>query len=217
MGRGGRAERHRRGAGRLRAVPARRPRRRARRCRRARMVQARGARRPSDGDEHGRPLLRIRLGHGRERGRRRVLVPRGRARGARLGDVQLRDDARARQRRGRRSRGRARMVREGGGARPREIDQPDRRLPRRRLGRRGRPRRRVRLLPARGRRGRLSRPVQLCALLAERGRVAEALEWLARVPRTATPAFVAKMRAYLAASPIDAFRALAARQEKSAT
>lgn len=54
-------------------------------------------------------------------------------------------------------------------------------------------------------------------LLAERGRVAEALEWLARVPRTATPSFVAKMRAYLAASPIDAFRALAARQEKSAT
>ncbi|MDW9251724.1 sel1 repeat family protein [Burkholderia thailandensis] len=54
-------------------------------------------------------------------------------------------------------------------------------------------------------------------LLGERGRVAEALEWLARVPRTATPAFVAKMRAYLAASPIDAFRAIAARQEEFAT
>jgi TPR repeat protein len=48
-------------------------------------------------------------------------------------------------------------------------------------------------------------------LLAERGRIDEALAWLARVPATATPAFVAKMRAYLAASPLDAFRAAAAR------
>ncbi|WP_323121259.1 tetratricopeptide repeat protein [Burkholderia alba] len=46
-------------------------------------------------------------------------------------------------------------------------------------------------------------------LLGERGRVAEALDWLARVPRTATPAFVGKMRAFLADSPIDAFRAAA--------
>lgn len=47
-------------------------------------------------------------------------------------------------------------------------------------------------------------------LLAERGRIDDALEWLARVPATATPAFVAKMRAYLAASRFDAFRAAAA-------
>ncbi|MBN3815315.1 sel1 repeat family protein [Paraburkholderia sp. Se-20369] len=49
-------------------------------------------------------------------------------------------------------------------------------------------------------------------LLAERGRIDEALAWLARVPATATPAFVAKMHAYLAMSPIDAFRAAAARR-----
>ena len=47
-------------------------------------------------------------------------------------------------------------------------------------------------------------------LLGERGRIDEALAWLARVPATATPAFVAKMHAYLAGSPIDAFRAAAA-------
>ncbi|OXH87851.1 hypothetical protein CA830_22005, partial [Burkholderia multivorans] len=46
-------------------------------------------------------------------------------------------------------------------------------------------------------------------LLAERGRIDEALVWLARVPATATPAFVAKMRAYLASSPLDAFRTAA--------
>ena len=46
-------------------------------------------------------------------------------------------------------------------------------------------------------------------LLAERGRIDEALAWLARVPATATPAFVAKMHAYLASSPIDAFRVAA--------
>ena len=45
-------------------------------------------------------------------------------------------------------------------------------------------------------------------LLGERGHIDEALQWLARVPRTATPAFLAKMRAYLSASPIAAFRAL---------
>ncbi|WP_175921627.1 tetratricopeptide repeat protein [Burkholderia latens] len=47
-------------------------------------------------------------------------------------------------------------------------------------------------------------------LLAERGRIDEALAWLARVPAAATPAFIAKMRAYLAASPIGAMRAAAA-------
>jgi len=46
-------------------------------------------------------------------------------------------------------------------------------------------------------------------LLAERGRVDEALVWLARVPTTATPAFIAKMRAYLVSSPLDAFRSAA--------
>ncbi|VWD44673.1 Sel1 domain-containing protein [Burkholderia lata] len=49
----------------------------------------------------------------------------------------------------------------------------------------------------------------LARLLAERGRIDEALAWLARVPATATPAFVAKMHAYLASSPLDAFRAAA--------
>lgn len=47
-------------------------------------------------------------------------------------------------------------------------------------------------------------------LLADRGRVDDALAWLARVPATATPAFIEKMRAYLAASPREAFRAAAA-------
>jgi hypothetical protein len=45
-------------------------------------------------------------------------------------------------------------------------------------------------------------------LLAERGEIAEALQWLQRVPRTSTAAFVAKMRRWLAASPVSAFRAL---------
>ncbi|TAM00788.1 MAG: sel1 repeat family protein [Paraburkholderia sp.] len=45
--------------------------------------------------------------------------------------------------------------------------------------------------------------------LAARGRFEEALEWIARVPQTATPAFIEKMRAHLAASPIAAFRAAA--------
>lgn len=48
-------------------------------------------------------------------------------------------------------------------------------------------------------------------LLVERGRIDEALVWLARVPATATPAFVAKMRAYLASSPLAALRAAALR------
>lgn len=47
-------------------------------------------------------------------------------------------------------------------------------------------------------------------LLGARGRTDEALGWLARVPQTATPAFIAKMRAYLAESPIVAFRAVGA-------
>ncbi|RZF30555.1 sel1 repeat family protein [Paraburkholderia sp. UYCP14C] len=45
-------------------------------------------------------------------------------------------------------------------------------------------------------------------LLAERGEIAEALQWLQRVPRTATAAFIVKMQGWLAASPIAAFRAL---------
>jgi uncharacterized protein len=55
----------------------------------------------------------------------------------------------------------------------------------------------------------------LARLLGERGEVAEALDWLARVPRTATPAFVEKMRAHLAESPIAAFRAVAQAQAAS--
>ncbi|MFT4065727.1 tetratricopeptide repeat protein [Paraburkholderia sp.] len=43
-------------------------------------------------------------------------------------------------------------------------------------------------------------------LLAERGDIAEALQWLQRVPRTATAAFIAKMRGWLAASSVSAFR-----------
>jgi len=49
----------------------------------------------------------------------------------------------------------------------------------------------------------------LSRLLAERGHIDEALGWLAHVPATATPAFIAKMRAYLVSSPIDAFRSAA--------
>ncbi|WP_454873329.1 tetratricopeptide repeat protein [Paraburkholderia xenovorans] len=46
-------------------------------------------------------------------------------------------------------------------------------------------------------------------LLAERGEIDNALYWLRRVPHTATVAFVAKMHTWLAASPVNAFRALA--------
>jgi TPR repeat protein len=46
-------------------------------------------------------------------------------------------------------------------------------------------------------------------LLAGRGEIEAALAWLRRVPATATAAFVEKMRAWLAASPVGAFRALA--------
>lgn len=46
-------------------------------------------------------------------------------------------------------------------------------------------------------------------LLAERGEIDTALYWLQRVPHTATSAFIGKMRAWLAASPVSAFRALA--------
>ncbi|WP_179402146.1 tetratricopeptide repeat protein [Burkholderia guangdongensis] len=53
-------------------------------------------------------------------------------------------------------------------------------------------------------------------LLVERGRVDDALAWLARVPDTATPAFVAKMRAYLAASPVHALREAAAAFDRGA-
>ena len=45
-------------------------------------------------------------------------------------------------------------------------------------------------------------------LLAERGDIDSALQWLQRVPQTATAAFVAKMQRWLAASPVSAFRAL---------
>lgn len=47
-------------------------------------------------------------------------------------------------------------------------------------------------------------------LLATRGEIDAALGWLRRVPMTATAAFVEKMRAWLAASPVAPFRALAA-------
>jgi hypothetical protein len=47
-------------------------------------------------------------------------------------------------------------------------------------------------------------------LLAGRGEIDAALAWLRRVPATATTAFVEKMRAWLTASPVGAFRALAA-------
>ncbi|MFM0642971.1 tetratricopeptide repeat protein [Paraburkholderia bryophila] len=46
-------------------------------------------------------------------------------------------------------------------------------------------------------------------LLAARGEIESALHWLRRVPQTGTVAFVAKMRTWLAASPVKAFRALA--------
>ena len=46
-------------------------------------------------------------------------------------------------------------------------------------------------------------------LLAARGEIENALCWLRRVPQTATAAFVAKMRTWLAASPVSAFQALA--------
>lgn len=46
-------------------------------------------------------------------------------------------------------------------------------------------------------------------LLAGRGEIDAALGWLRRVPQTATTAFVVKMQAWLAASPVTAFRALA--------
>jgi uncharacterized protein len=46
-------------------------------------------------------------------------------------------------------------------------------------------------------------------LLAEHGEIDAALAWLRRVPQSATTAFVAKMQAWLAVSPVDAFRALA--------
>lgn len=43
-------------------------------------------------------------------------------------------------------------------------------------------------------------------MLGDAGRIGEALLWLARVPETATPAFREKAAAFLAASPIAAFR-----------
>ncbi|HEY2021434.1 tetratricopeptide repeat protein [Paraburkholderia sp.] len=45
-------------------------------------------------------------------------------------------------------------------------------------------------------------------LLAQRGDIDEAMQWLQRVPRTATAAFITKMRDWLADSPVNAFRAL---------
>ncbi|SDR36642.1 hypothetical protein SAMN05443245_5130 [Paraburkholderia fungorum] len=45
-------------------------------------------------------------------------------------------------------------------------------------------------------------------LMAERGDIDTALHWLRRVPLTATPAFIAKMQGWLAASPVSALRAL---------
>lgn len=46
-------------------------------------------------------------------------------------------------------------------------------------------------------------------MLGEAGRIDEALAWLARVPETATSPFRAKAAAWLAASPISAFREVA--------
>lgn len=47
-------------------------------------------------------------------------------------------------------------------------------------------------------------------LLAREGNIAEALTWLAKVPETATPAFVEKMKSYLLESPDAALREFAA-------
>jgi len=47
-------------------------------------------------------------------------------------------------------------------------------------------------------------------MLAAQGDIDAALAWLARVPQTATPRFVAQMHAWLAASDVDAFRRFAA-------
>jgi TPR repeat protein len=43
-------------------------------------------------------------------------------------------------------------------------------------------------------------------LLAEKGRIGEAVVWLARIPETATDAFLQQARDYLDQSPIEAFR-----------
>ena len=45
-------------------------------------------------------------------------------------------------------------------------------------------------------------------LLLERGRVAPAVAWLRRIPATATPAFLANLHGWLAASPVQTVRAL---------
>jgi TPR repeat protein len=45
-------------------------------------------------------------------------------------------------------------------------------------------------------------------LLAKRGDIDSALQWLRRVPHTATPAFVEKLRRWLAVSSVSAFRTL---------
>jgi len=47
-------------------------------------------------------------------------------------------------------------------------------------------------------------------MLADAGRIKEALSWLQKVPETATPAFIAKARAFLAASPHPKLREAAA-------
>ncbi|TDV06825.1 tetratricopeptide repeat protein [Paraburkholderia caballeronis] len=47
-------------------------------------------------------------------------------------------------------------------------------------------------------------------MLAAQGEIDAALAWLTRVPRTATPAFVAQLHGWLANSPVDAFRRFAA-------
>lgn len=46
-------------------------------------------------------------------------------------------------------------------------------------------------------------------MLADAGRIDEAIEWFAKVPETATDAFIAKARAWLEASPIAELRATA--------
>ncbi|WP_395061919.1 tetratricopeptide repeat protein [Paraburkholderia silvatlantica] len=46
-------------------------------------------------------------------------------------------------------------------------------------------------------------------MLAARGEIDDALAWLARVPRTATPAFIGQVHAWLSNSPVDALRRFA--------
>ena len=117
-------------------IAARRQRRRAGRGGRVRLVQPRGGAGASDGAQHGRALLRSRLGRRASTRRARPnAIAIAAERGPRLGDVQLRDPARARAGRRRGQGGGARLVPEGGEAGQRQGDELRRQLPRGRLGR----------------------------------------------------------------------------------